>query len=67
VWAGITGHKYSTDTDSLQASSKIKMPVDFHLPYTKDKETRERITHNIKMTLALFDDTADDKTWYAEE
>ena len=36
VWAAITGHEYSIDTDSLQAVSKIKMPVDFDYPYSKN-------------------------------
>lgn len=68
VWAGITGHQYSIDTDSLQATSKIKMPVDFNLPYSKDAETQARIVHNITLTLDIFEaDYHKNKTWYAEE
>lgn len=68
VWAGITGHRYNIDTDSLQSVSKIKMPVDFHYPYSKDQETHARIVNNITLTLDLFNPNNDaDKTWYAEE
>ena len=68
VWAAITGHRYSVDTDSLQSVSKIKMPVDFHYPYSKDPDTHGRIVNNITMTLDLFEQTEDDnKSWFAEE
>ena len=68
MWSGITGHQYSIDTDSLQATSKIKMPVDFNLPYSKDAETQARIVHNITLTLDIFEaDYHKNKTWYAEE
>lgn len=68
VWAGITGHQYSIDTDSLQASSKIKMPVDFHHPYSKDADTHARIVNNITLTLDIFEeDYQKNKTWYAQE
>ena len=68
VWAAITGHEYSIDTDSLQTVSKIKMPVNFHYPYTKDKDTHARIVRNITMTNDLFEPNYEkNKTWYAEE
>lgn len=67
VWAGITGHRYSVDTDSLQSVSKIKMPVDFHYPRSKDPDTHDRIVNNITLTLDLFEQRDENKSWYAEE
>lgn len=69
VWAGITGHRYTPDADSYQTVSKIKMPVDFHLPLTKDEATLERISHNVKMTTELFypANYEKDVVWYAQE
>jgi hypothetical protein len=54
VWAGICGHRYSGNTDSLQAVSKIKKHVDFDYPLVKDKETLDNVQNNIDMTLELF-------------
>jgi hypothetical protein len=67
VWAGILGHEYSTNTDSLQAVSKIKLPVDFACPYSKDVKTIERIQSNILKTLNLFSTFDDIGLWYANE
>lgn len=69
IWAAITGHQYSTDTDSLQAVSKIKLPVNFDQPENKDPATEARIVHNIKLTEQLFEDFEDGKqsVWYAQE
>lgn len=68
VWAGILGHQYSVDTDSLQATSKLKMPVDFSYPYSKDDDTHARIVTNLTLTLDLFNPGNDEnKTWYAQE
>lgn len=54
VWAGICGHAYSKDYDSLQAVSKIKKHVDFDYSMVKDEATLCRIQHNINLTLELF-------------
>ena len=54
VWAGICGHRYSSNTDSFQTISKVKKHVDFAYPLTKDKETLETIQHNVDMTQELF-------------
>ncbi len=54
VWAGVCGHRYSGNTDSLQTVSKIKKHVDFSYPLVDDKETLENIQHNINLTLELF-------------
>lgn len=67
VWSAILGHQYTTDADSLQTVSKLKMPVNFHHPYTKDDATIARIDHNIKLTNDLFDTSNDVSTWYAQE
>lgn len=69
IWSGITGHRYDPDTDSLQAASKVKMPVDFMLPLTKDEATKERIMHNIRLTAELFekDNYGKQAAWYAQE
>jgi len=55
VWAGITNHEYSYNTDSLQSVSKIKHHVDFDYPLTTDPATLHRIQKNINMTLELFE------------
>jgi len=69
VWAGIVGHQYTNEADSLQMVSKIKLPVNFELPGSKDEMTHERIKHNIKMTQELFDPEFWNRgsVWYAEE
>lgn len=66
VWAGILGHEYTTGADSFQMVSKLKMPVNFHQPMTKDPDTKARILHNINLTNSLL--TGDDRApWYAQE
>lgn len=67
VWAGILGHEYTTNADSYQMVKKLKMPVQFDYPLTKDKETLDRIKHNIELTLELFYDNGEEKVWYAQE
>jgi hypothetical protein len=49
------------------ATKKLKMPVKFDYPLTKDKETLKRIEHNVKMTIVLFDTVQDSGVWYAQE
>lgn len=66
VWAGIQGHRYNPDSDSLQQVRKLTSPVDFFLPYTKDARTAERIVYNVQLTDELFH-VKDVATWYAEE
>lgn len=66
VWAGIHGHTYTTDADSLQMVKKLKSVVDFDLPLTKDSATLARIQHNIDLTLRLFTDTTV-AAWFAKE
>ena len=67
VWAAILGHQYTTDADSLQSVSKLKMPVNFDHPWTKDKATQTRIEHNILMTNDLFENVEAKDVWYAQE
>jgi hypothetical protein len=67
VWAAILGHEYTTNSDSYMATKKLKMPVKFDYPLTKDKETLKRIEHNVKMTIGLFDTVQDSGVWYAQE
>jgi len=67
VWAGILGHEYMTNADSYQMVSKLKMPVLFDYPMTKDSATLERIQHNIRLTNDLFVSYNDDQVWYAQE
>lgn len=55
VWAGINGHEYSTNTDSLQHVSKIQNHVNFDHYLTKKQSTLETIQHNIDLTLELFE------------
>jgi hypothetical protein len=55
VWAGILGHEYTQNADSLQSVSKVKAHVEFDYPMVKDKQTLERIQHNINLTLKLLD------------
>jgi hypothetical protein len=66
VWAGIQGHRYTTDADSLQMVKKLKSVVDFNIPVTKDRDTLERIAYNVDLTLALFTNT-EVKDWFAKE
>jgi hypothetical protein len=67
VWAGILGHSYTTEADSYQMVSKLKLPVNFDLPLTKDKATLDRIQNNVDMTKALFTQTNNNAVWYAHE
>ena len=68
IQAALMGHRYTKDADSFQMVSKLKMPVDFDLPLTKDKDTLDRIQHNIMMTLELFTKQPQTKkVWYAVE
>lgn len=67
VWAAILGHQYTVEADSYQMVSKLKMPVNFNLPYVKDKATQERIAHNIRMTDMLFTSSESKYVWYADE
>lgn len=69
VWAGIQGHRYTPDADSFQAVKKLTSPVDFHLPFTKDARTIERIQYNMNLTDSLFAPGAANTTapWYAVE
>ena len=66
VWSAVLGHEYSENTDSLLATKKPKMPVDFHMAFPKDKATHKRIRHNIALTERLFVNQEVEK-WYAEE
>lgn len=66
VWAGILGHEYTLNADSYQSVKKLKMPVQFNYPLTKDKETLKRINHNITLTLDLFKNK-EEAIWYAQE
>lgn len=66
VWAGIHGHAYSTEYDSLQAVKKLKSVVDFNIPRSKDNATIKRITNNVIMTNALFDNQ-EQEAWFAKE
>jgi hypothetical protein len=56
VWAGILGHEYTRNADSLQSVSKVKAHVEFDYAMTKDKRTLERIQHNIDLTLGSIAD-----------
>jgi len=67
IWSAILGHQYSIDTDSLQAVRKLKLPVDFNLPATKDDATAQRIKHNIELTQMLFNSYSQDVAWFAQE
>jgi hypothetical protein len=55
VWHGILGHEYSLNTDSLLPVSKVKMEVQFNLPWIRDVDTHRRIQTNIDLTLNLFE------------
>lgn len=69
VHAGILGHAYTKEADSYQMVKKLKAPVDFAAPKTKDEATLQRIQHNVDMTLDLFNPKSwsNQKVWYAEE
>jgi hypothetical protein len=68
IWSAILGHEYSVNTDSYSAVKKLKMPVKFDYPMTKDRDTLKRIQHNIELTWMLFNDDNDAPTrWYAQE
>lgn len=53
VWAGICGHRYSQNTDSLQSVSKIQKHVDFAYPWTDKANVLDDIQYNIDRTLEL--------------
>lgn len=55
VWAGICGHRYSRNTDSLQSVSKIQKHVDFAYPLTDKQSVLDDIQYNIDLTLELVD------------
>lgn len=67
IWAGILGHTYTTDADSFQQCSKLKMPVNFNYPLTRDAPTLKRIQHNIDLTQTLFSGAINNNPWYAQE
>lgn len=69
VWAGILGTAYTKESDSFQPTSKIKIPVNFHIERTKNLVAHVRIRDNINMTLELFDPANwnKDVVWYAQE
>lgn len=50
VWSALCGHRYSVNTDSLQATSKIKKHVDFDYPLIDDEQTLSNIQENIDLT-----------------
>lgn len=54
IWAGITGHRYCVNTDSLMSTSKVHMPVNFHLEWVNKHSIHRDIEHNIGMTENLF-------------
>ena len=66
VWAGIHGHSYTVEADSLQQVKKLKSVVDFNIPMTNDKQTLNRIENNIQLTLNLFERQSQE-VWYAKE
>jgi len=53
VWAGICGHRYSKNTDSLQSVSKIQKHVEFDYPLTEKESVLDDIQYNIDLTLEL--------------
>lgn len=55
VWAGITGHRYCSNTDSFMPTSKVAMHVNFDQPLTTNADMLENIQYNVDMTLQLFD------------
>ena len=67
IWSAILGHAYTTESDSLQTISKIKLPVNFDISFTKDKATLDRIQHNIKLTQDLFTNPTTEQPWFAQE
>lgn len=67
VWVAILGHEYTANADSYLSVRKPTIPVDFHIPATKDKLTLARIQHNINMTQQLFTGPNTVATWYAVE
>lgn len=66
IWMAILGHEYTTNSDSLLPVRKINLPVDFHLPASRDEATYARIEKNIQLTQALFAQQGD-RVWYAQE
>jgi len=67
IWSAILGHEYTINADSYLATSKPKMPVNFHIKESRDAATITRINHNITLTQSLFAGANDVKTWYAQE
>lgn len=69
VWAGIQGHRYTTEADSYQSVKKLTSPVDFFLPFTKDVRTTDRIMYNVELTRDLFKPEVYQSSapWYAVE
>ena len=67
IWSALLGHEYQAGTDSLQAVSKLKMPVQFDIHRTRDVATHQRMQHNIRMTEALFHSGTNQAVWYAVE
>ena len=55
VFAGICGHRYADNTDSLQCVEKIQKHVDFAQPMTTKPSTLRDIQYNIDLTLELFE------------
>lgn len=68
IWAAVNGHEYTANADSLQTVRKLTNPVDFHMPYTKDRRTIRRMQRNMHMTTELFQiGSTHSEVWYAEE
>lgn len=66
VWAGIHGHHYTNECDSLQTVKKLKSVVDFRVPASKDTATLQRILSNCIQTNDLFKNT-EVADWFAKE
>lgn len=66
VWSAILGHSYTTEADSYQLVSKVKLPVDFSIPLSKDQPTLDRIRNNVDMTNALFTSPQCAPDWFAK-
>lgn len=67
IWSAILGHSYTYEADSFQSVSKIKLPVNFNQPLTKDEVTIDRIKHNIKLTERVMNSQIRYSVWYAQE
>ncbi len=67
IWSALLGHEYTTNADSYQSVKKLTTPVDFSIKRTNDTATHTRISHNLSLTLELFDDIqSTTNKWYAE-